>query len=74
MKEVKIVRFSLDPQADTQKRGTGNVFGAAPYSGLNYTEEELSKLVNEGWQIVTAGGSAAGASTPLGFIVLIREQ
>jgi hypothetical protein len=74
MKEVKIVRFSLDPQADNQKRGAGNVFGSAPYSGLVYTEAELTQLVNEGWQIVTAGGTSAGAATPLGFIVLTREQ
>ena len=74
MKEVKIIRFSLDPQADSQKRGAGNVFGSAPYSGLVYTEEELAELVNEGWQMVTAGGSAAGAATPLGFVVLMREQ
>jgi hypothetical protein len=74
MKEVKIVRFSLDPQTDSQKRGAGNVFGASPYSGLVYTEEELTQLVNEGWQIVTAGGSAAGAATPLGFVVLMRDQ
>jgi hypothetical protein len=74
MKEVKIVRFSLDPQADGQQRGVGNMFGISPYSGVVHTEEELTQLVNEGWHVVTAGGSGTGASTPIGFVVLVREQ
>jgi hypothetical protein len=37
-------------------------------------EEALTKLVNEGWQIVTAGGGRSSAREAVGFVVLQREQ
>ena len=39
----------------------------------NY-EEALTKLVNEGWQIVTAGGGRSSSREAAGFVLLQRER
>ncbi len=36
-------------------------------------EAELTRLVNEGWVIVTAGGGGSSYTTN-GFVVLVREK
>lgn len=37
-------------------------------------EEALTKLVNEGWQIVAAGGGRGAVPQPVGFVVLQRKR
>jgi hypothetical protein len=37
-------------------------------------EEALTKLVNEGWQIVTAGGGRSSSREAAGFVVLQRDR
>ncbi len=60
MKEVRIVRFNPSLQADTVRHPVRQ----------NTTEVEgtLTKLVNEGWQIVAAGGDSNA------FVILEREK
>ncbi|RMF82766.1 MAG: hypothetical protein D6737_00740 [Chloroflexi bacterium] len=36
-------------------------------------EMRLEQLVNDGWEIITAGGTSAGASTGFVFVILQRE-
>ena len=36
-------------------------------------EKELSRLVNEGWRIITAGGGT-GAEMMWGFVILQRDD
>lgn len=40
--------------------------------GRELGEEELTRLVNEGWQIKTSGGGT-GAEMVWGFVILERE-
>lgn len=41
--------------------------------GRNQGEEELTRLVNEGYDIITAGGGH-GAEMVWGFVILQRER
>ena len=40
--------------------------------GREQGESELTRLVNEGWQIITSGGGQ-GAEMVWGFVILQRE-
>ena len=37
-------------------------------------EETLTKLVNEGWRIITAGGGHGYTQSVSGFVILQRER
>jgi hypothetical protein len=74
MKEVKIVRFNINPDADGKRRGDGSLFGKVLYSGVPHAEQELTQLINGGWEITTAGGGGADTAYFVGFVVLVREQ
>ena len=60
MKDVMIVRFNPSIQADTVRHPVRQ--------NTAEVEATLTKHVNDGWRIVTAGGDANA------FIILEREQ
>lgn len=42
--------------------------------GREQAEKELSYLVNEGWDIVTAGGGGHQGTPVWGFVVLVKDD
>jgi len=42
--------------------------------GREQAEKDLTHLVNDGWQIVTAGGGGHAGTPVWGFVILIKDD
>jgi hypothetical protein len=68
MKEVKIIWISHISFEGSDKGGSQY------FDHTREHEEALTKLVNEGWRIITAGGGHGYTQSVSGFVILQREQ
>lgn len=68
-KEVKIVSFRTTDTQEVEMKTPKGATVIRTYYILEDAEAALTKLVNEGWTIITAGSY----SETLGFVVLQRE-
>ncbi len=68
MKEVKIVWISHVSFVG------GDNEGGKYLDHTKEHEETLTKLVNEGWRIITAGGGHGYTQSVSGFVILQRER